>query len=280
MTENNSETVTESTPEISTTTDTISTPVDSAVDVEQSTNAEAEISDGESVEGTETQEQESDLYYDINGEEVSAQTVLEWKQNGLRQADYTKKTQQAAEIRKQAEAKLAETAELNAKLADTLATLEKSIKDEASSIDWEYLRENDTGEYLKQKELLQKKAKQALSAKAELEQRQKAEFDQQLAVEQKLLLESQPTWQDAKQREADFSLIDDYVTAAGFTDAEVKSLTNHKVMNAVLDAARYKALQNKSAATAKEVQKAPKVVKASTKSKTKPKSRSELFYGT
>ena len=42
--------------------------------------------------------------FTIDGEEFTIDQIKEWKQNGLRQSDYTKKTQELAEQRKQLEA--------------------------------------------------------------------------------------------------------------------------------------------------------------------------------
>lgn len=268
--------------ETSVTEDTvISTPEENTVDVVDTTQVDSELSTDSELESTETTEAGSDLlYYDIDGEEVSASTVIEWKNNGLRQADYTRKTQELAKNRKALEADQAKVAELNKALSDKVSELDQMLKSEASSIDWDELRDTDPSEYLKQRDLLTKKAKAVKAAKAEIEQKQAEEAKTMLEREQKLLLESQPTWQDPKQREADIALIDKYVTDLGFSETEIKQLTNHKVMIAVLDAARYKALQEKSKDTASAVQNAPKVIKASVK-KDKPKAttRAERFYG-
>jgi hypothetical protein len=48
----------------------------------------------------------------IDGEEVTLEDIREWKKGTLRQADYTRKTQEAATVRKQAEAKEALVAEI------------------------------------------------------------------------------------------------------------------------------------------------------------------------
>jgi len=279
MTENNSE-QTETNTELSVDTDATGTTETIDAVASESSNEGEVLDTSESAEGAETTNTDDNLFYDLDGEEVSVSQVREWKNNGLMQADYTKKTQAAAEVRKQAEAETAKTVELNAKLAETVGNLEQSIKDEFKSIDWDYLRENDTGEYLKQKELINKKAQLAKKAKADLAARQEQEETQRISTERQSLRELNPTWADPKQYEADLNLIDQYVTDKGFTLDEVKGLTNHKVMSAVLDAARYKALKGKSEEVSKEVQNAPKVLKASVKQKatTTQKSGTDLWY--
>lgn len=277
MTENNS-VQTELSTESSVNTDAISTPEVDAVVSESSNDGEAlDASDG--VESTSTNDSGDDLFYDLDGEEVSVAQIREWKNNGLMQADYTKKTQVAAEVRKQAEAASAQTAELNAKLSETLSTLEQSIKDEFKSIDWDYLRENDTGEYLKQKELMQLKAKKAVQAKADLTQRQEAAKQEKIAQSQKLFKEANPSWLDKTKMEADIKAMDEYVVANGFSEDMINELSDHRIMQALLDASRYRQLQGKSANTSKAVQSAPNVIKASKKTTPAPSSRAERFYG-
>lgn len=277
MTENNSEQITETT-ESSVNTDAESTTNIDAVVGESPTDGEAlDVSDG--VESTSTNDSGDDLFYDLDGEEVSVAQIREWKNNGLMQADYTKKTQAAAEVRKQAEAEAAKTAQLNASLAETLATLEQSIKDEFKSIDWEYLRENDTGEYLKQKELMQLKAQKAVKAKADLTQRQEAAKQEKIAQSQKLFKEANPSWLDKTKMEADIKAMDEYVVANGFSEDMINELSDHRIMQALLDASKYRQLQGKSANTSKAVQNAPNVIKASKKTTPAPTSRAERFYG-
>ena len=277
MTENNSEQITETT-ESSVNTDAESTTNIDAVVGENPTDGEAlDVSDG--VESTSTNDSGDDLFYDLDGEEVSVAQIREWKNNGLMQADYTKKTQAAAEVRKQAEAEAAKTAQLNASLAETLATLEQSIKDEFKSIDWEYLRENDTGEYLKQKELMQLKAQKAVKAKADLTQRQEAAKQEKIAQSQKLFKEANPSWLDKTKMEADIKAMDEYVVANGFSEDMINELSDHRIMQALLDASKYRQLQGKSANTSKAVQSAPNVIKASKKTTPAPTSRAERFYG-
>ena len=67
-----------------------------------------EVSDVESVEGVEEVEDESESddsfeeleVYELGDGQYSEDEILSWKDNGLRQSDYTKKTQELAEQRK------------------------------------------------------------------------------------------------------------------------------------------------------------------------------------
>jgi len=61
---------------------------------------------------TDTPETDGSQTVLIDGEEVTLEELREWRQNGLRQSDYTRKTQEAAAVRKAAEAKEALVAEI------------------------------------------------------------------------------------------------------------------------------------------------------------------------
>jgi len=60
-------------------------------------SGELEISEDE------TQDDDSDLFYDLDGEEGNANQIKEWKSGAMKAADYTSKTQELADQRKEAE---------------------------------------------------------------------------------------------------------------------------------------------------------------------------------
>lgn len=69
--------------------------------------------------------------FNIDGEDFTIEQIKEWKQNGLRQSDYTKKTQELAEQRKQLEALKVEIP--NQDTSSELQRLEKIERDLASA---------------------------------------------------------------------------------------------------------------------------------------------------
>lgn len=262
-------------------TDTTGAPEATAVEAEQS--VAGEVSTESSVESTTTEVDTSDLVYDFEGEEVSAATIKGWKDDGLRQADYTKKSQANAETRKQLEAKGLELNERKTYLDERIAALDEIIESGKESVDWDYLREHDISEYTKQKELLADKEAKAKTAKAEIAEMKATEDAQRLVVEQQLLADKMPEWADPAKgqaaREADVKLVEAYVKDSGFPEDSFNKLTDHNLMLMAVQAARYKELQNKTAETEKLVAKAPNVVKATKKTQPKPTSRAERFYG-
>ena len=244
---------------------------------------EGKTSEGEqssSVEGEEQSSAESDLFYDIDGEEVSASTVAEWRKGHMLQSDYTKKSQANAEIRKTLEAKSAEIDSVKSKLTDHISALESSISNELNSEEMKDLREIDFGEYSRRKEDLEEKQKLSEKAKKELADLQETENKDRIANESKLLMDAIPDWQDPIKFKAGQEVINAYLDAKSFSDDDVKSLTSHKLMIAVNDAAKYHKLQQEASDVEKQVQKAPNVVKAKAKQTNKPtQTRAERFYG-
>jgi len=251
--------------------DTEGTPENSSVEVEQSTTAEAGITEPES------SEQISDLVYDIGGEEVSAITVQEWKENGLRQSDYTKKSQANAETRKALEAEQLKVSERVTSLDGKIKELDDAIKAGQESTDWDYLRENDISEYTRKKEELESKQAASTKAKQEALTLQGAEDEKRLSIEQQLLAEAMPSWVDPKQKDADVQLVESYVKGKNFNNEDFNKLTSHKLMLMAIDAAKYKELIGKNEETEKAVQKAPNVIKATPK-KTKPAGATRSLY--
>lgn len=262
--------------------------VGEVADIEQASSDASDI-DASSVDSDDGGENSIDdsnepLYFQIGDEEISEAEVKSWRDGHLRQQDYTKKTQALADERKTLEAQATQVGEIQKNLTETLENLEKAFEKESDQIDWEHLREYDTAEYLRLKDEQAKKADALKDAKAQAESVKKAERDAILAREQQRLIEMFPAWGDpgsgAEAYKADIKLINDYVTDAGFSQEEFSQLENAHVMQAIYKAAKYDAMQKSGSVAEKQVRKAPKVVKPTKKTVTKPKSAAERFYGT
>lgn len=260
-------------------TDTSSTPELNAIEAgETATGLEAKAN--ESGEVSEQQaDTESDLYYEIDGEEVSAKTVAEWRKGHMLQADYTKKRQIEAAKAKEVEAKGAELEATKSKLSEIINQLDAVVTKQSNPEELAELRDTDPSEYLRRKEELAEKQKLSEQAKKELAALKEKELKERTASEAKKLLEALPDWQDPIKLKADQALIDDYLATNQFSDNDVNSLVSHKLMIMARDAALYHKLKKGSADVEKQVQKAPNVIKARVKTQEKPKSDADLFYG-
>ena len=224
-------------------------------EVEESEEESEEEATEEESETDEEGEEQATYEITIDGEpqEVTLDELLSGYQ---RQADYTRKTQATAEQRKQLETQQATLNELSQSITDTAERLEKLVQESERDIDWDELRETDPSAYLKQKELLEERKTALKDAEA-----QKATLLQQKAVQENQKLHQKlTTWADPKQREADIAKIQGYLSEIGFEQNEYQEV-DHRLILALLDGARYREMQSKSAKVVKKVKKAPKVTK-------------------
>ena len=221
---------------------------DNTLDVEEPVSESTEI---------DIDEGDTDLlYYEIDGEEVRSKQLKEWKSDGLKQADYTRKTQAHAEDVKAFNAKQEafdkKVAEFDGKMETLKAMVsEESLTDEAIA----EMREYEPEEYIKYTEKLAKR-KQFIESNKPTEN--KPSFD--VEAERKKLWDNNPTWmQDGKQTKAfetDMKLIQDYAGANGYSNDDFAGFRAQDFQT-MLMASKYAALNNKNAAIEKKVRRAP-----------------------
>jgi len=239
---------------------------------------------------SEAEEDAGSLVYEVGEREITQKQILEWEQGYLRQSDYTQKTQGVAEkVKTEVAKKVSESiGDLDAKasaLVEHSTALTALLNEVEGSVDLEELREEDYEEYQKTKETIENRRAKIKTA---TEAAQKAAEDASLAhlaEQQSLFVGSNPEWSDDKgqatpKREEDFKLISEYAQSVGFTADEFGQVTNHKVMVAVLEAAKYRQLKLKTT-KAKRVKMAPKLVKPTQSKSTKTddtRSEGDRFY--
>ena len=211
--------------------------------------------EGESEEDLDT------LVYEINGKEYTQKQIMDALDSNLRLSDYTQKTQKVAEDRKALEADKEQFDGKMSELQANIDLLSEMSDTEFEGIDWEDLRNSDTGEYLRLKEKQESKKGKISKAQAD---RQKLVDDKrkELGQSEAAKLFDVLGWRDdASKQNADTKLIQSYIADAGWTDQEFGEIINHKHMVVVLEAAKYQALKSKSVITEKKVKKSPVVVK-------------------
>ena len=243
---------------LNSTDDPIGTPEEEveAVDVADEVEVdEVEELEDDEVAEDETTDESEESFFDIDGEETSLSQILEWKQSGLRQSDYTKKTTAVADQSKALEAKSLQQDAVIKSLNDKVTALDSLISDEEASIDWDELAEDDPAEYLKQERKLKAKKAKLKEAKAQ----QKTQFDAKLAEESSILIGKIPEWSDATVRDKEFKAALDYATNMGM---DLTGVSDHRIYLSLVKASKFDALDSKKALTAKKVRKAPKAVKA------------------
>lgn len=241
--------------------------VETPKETPEATQAEA---DPEKVEEA-TDDQET-VTIEVDGKpvELKKSELADYYKNGLRQADYTRKTMEAAELRKAADAEATKAREERQKYAEGLSQAQAMLQaqlQEQSNIDWQQLLETDPVEYLKQQHLAnQRQAKlqqiqreqQDLHAKHQAEQA--AQMQAFLRTQQEELLAKLPEWKDESKAKAEKAAIKDYLKTQGLEDAQIDNITDHRVVLMARKAMLYEQMMSKASAAAKKVSNLPQKV--------------------
>lgn len=249
---------------------------DSDVNTEQSA-AEEQETEVETSSDTETEAEEESLVYEVDGEEIDLQTLRKWREGGMKEKDYRQKTMALAEERKGLESEREKLTQAQSELAEMRDQI-KVLLDEQNDVNWEQLKVDDPDEYIRLKELQEKRANALKKLKSS------DDDPVTIQAEQKKLFDANPEWvKDGKFTEKyqnDITLMNEYAQKAGFTQDEFSRMTKAHYLTTIMKAARWDALQEKSKKVGEQREKAPKIIKPKTKVVAKPKSRAERFYGT
>ena len=204
--------------------------------------------------------------------ELSKEELAEAYKSGLRQSDYTRKTMEAAEQRKAADAEVAkarqERHEYATNLQNMQAQLEGAIQQQAQT-DWDQLLNSDPIEFMRQQHLLQQR--QAALAENQRQQglvQRQAQFEAEEAAQRRrseqsqALLEKMPDWKDEAKAKAGKIAIADYLKSQGFDSDAIGQISDHRAVLLANKAMLYDAMMDKAKAAAKKVVASPqKVVK-------------------
>lgn len=234
--------------------------------------AENAAQEGADAPGDQNQASADKVTVEVDGKtiELTKEQVAEAYKNGLRQADYTQKTQAIAEQRKQAEAETAKAREERNQymhgLQKAQAVLESQLQ-EQQNIDWQTLLSQDPVEYLRQQHLAQTRQaqlQQTYQQRQQLEAQASAEHQEALKAhvesEREKLIANIPEWKDEAKRKAGATALRDYLMTQGLTEQEVVSVTDHRAITQSYKAMKYDQLMAKASAAAKQIKNAPERV--------------------
>ena len=213
---------------------------------------ETDTEQSELDEDTEEQEQPQVFSVKVDGKEVEV-TLDELQKGYSRTQDYTRKTQQIAEARKQTEAELQAVRAEREQYAQLLGALEAQVQQSAQpNIDWDRLYQEDPIEYVRQREVMRENKEKAEAIQSEqqrlafLSQQEQAQFMQQkFQQEQEALLAAIPDWKDAKKAQAEKALLVEFGQKIGFTPEELKSVVDHRAVLMLRKAALYDQMMSK-----------------------------------
>lgn len=215
-----------------------------------------------------------ELTIEIDGKQVklSKEQIAENYKNGLRQADYTRKTMEAADARKTAEAETAKAKAERTEYAQKLnhyTIAEQSGVDQIRAAMTQELLESDPVQYLTLQHTLHERqvklgeAQRILGQLTEQQKTEEAEAQQSyMRAQQEQLLAKLPDWKDPAKAEAESNAIKKYLMSQGYEAAEL-NITDHKQILLARDAMKYRELLERAGKAVKKVAALPTKVERS-----------------
>ena len=219
--------------------------------VEDAPEEETAGEQSEESEEQEEQDQTQTFTVKVDGKEVAV--TLEELQNGYsRTQDYTRKTQQIAEVRKQVEQETQAVRAERQQYAQLLGALQAQLQATEPQVDMDRLYNEDPIEWVRTKEVMRERQEKALAIQAEQQRlAQLSQYEQQRAMEEQLskekdaLLAALPEWRDPKKAQADKALVVESAKAAGFSEDDLKSVYDHRLVLLLRKAGLYDQMVSK-----------------------------------
>ena len=188
----------------------------------------------------------------VDGKEVEV-TLDELQKGYSRTQDYTRKTQQIAEARKQTEAELQAVRAEREQYAQLLSALQAQVQQAAQpQVDWDRLYQEDPIEWVRQREVMRDNQERAAAIQSEqqrlaqLSQQEQAQHhEQMLQQEQQSLVEAIPEWKDSKKAQAEKTMLVQFAQKIGFTPDELKNVVDHRAVVMLRKAALYDQMMSK-----------------------------------
>ncbi|MCZ0734405.1 hypothetical protein [Phreatobacter sp. AB_2022a] len=189
-----------------------------------------------------------------DGTEASIEQIQEWREAGLRTADYTRKTQEVAEQRRTLESYAGEVSAQQTAVAEALERALAVVEAYVPSPPSTDLAIRDPARYTQELAIYQAamnhveeitRARMDLAAKArETDQAGRARL---LHAERERLFAAIPELKDAARRQAFNQDMIRAVEAYGFSEADYAQIVDHRLIRVLADAARYQKIRAASA---------------------------------
>ena len=261
-------------------------PEPSEEESEEKSEDETEEEDSEESPEEEESEEESEtetVYtVRVDGKDVEV-TEDELLKGYSRQADYTKKTQELAEHRKEMDNAFAyyqnEVQQTQQARAQYVDAVESAIQNnyahlqQFANVDWERLKLEDREEYLTKRDDYRQAQEQIDGLKQEhhaAAEKQQVEMQEQhkrvWAEEHEKMSQAIPDWKDDEKRMAISKAVGEYALARGYTQEELNQLVDHRSIIMLMKAKAYEDIQQKQTAVrSKKVKNKPKVIRSKAK---------------
>ena len=214
---------------------------------------EEETSEEQSGEEEESEEQEQPQTFTVkvDGKEVAV-TLDELQKGYSRTQDYTRKTQQIAEVRKQVEQETQAVRAEREQYAQLLGALQAQLQSSEPQVDLDRLYNEDPIEWVRQKEVLRDRQEKAYAIQAEQQrllqlsqQEQQQSIQQHLESQKDALLAALPEWKDPKKAKLEKAMLIESAKSAGFSDEDLKSVYDHRLVLLLRKAALFDQMVSK-----------------------------------
>lgn len=243
----------------------------------------------ESEEVTEEVTEEAEVTVEVDGKTIklTKEQIAENYKNGLRQADYTRKTMEAADARKTAEAETNKARQERETYAQQLnhfaIRADGDLRDLAAELTQELL-DADPLTYLSKERTFKERQAQFAQAQQQLQQlnyqqqQEQEQAKQAFAQEQQqFLLAKLPEWKDPAKARADVTALKEYLGAQGFNAPE-QDFTDHRLILLARDAMQYRALIDRAGKAIQKVKTLPtKVERTGPAEASRPDKRTEVM---
>ena len=249
---------------------------------ESDESEEDDEEDGDGLEESEEEDESGDddiaLYtVRVNGEEIEV-TEDELVKGYSRQADYTKKTQELSEQRRNIEqlesqynSQLGQMQQERQQYMDGLNQLiQQSMGglEQFSNVDWNRLKEEDPIEFITKRDEYREAQERVRSGQHQYTLEQQKQAGEMQALQQQVLqqehaqmVEKVPEWGDPTQQKVLATGLREYATGQGYTEEEIGSLVDHRSLIVLMKAQKYDELQRADVKT-KKVKNKPRVVRS------------------
>ena len=228
----------------------------------------------EVVDNEEAISESEETLYDVTVNGINQKVNLNELMKGYsRESDYTKKTMDLSNQRKEVESlqddlkkEFEAVKSSRNQYAEQLQVLTQNLQQQEQNIDWDNLYQTDPAEYVKLKAESDKKKEALNLAQQEqmrIQQEQRSEqekvYNEYIAKERKILAEKLPVYAD-KNKSAEFTKrLSSFAKESGYTDQEIAMMVDHRAVLLLADAYRYNQLK-KTKLSGNKVNKAPRVV--------------------
>lgn len=245
-------------------------------DQEVDANASDEEAQSDENDGQELEQEAGDAdpvkYVLPDGTEVTADQVIGWQKDGLRQSDYTRKTQELAAQRREVEQFQQEYQQqvqrVEQELDLAIKVAEAYMPPEPDERLLHTGNPQDAVEYNRQQAIYGRRASelqglvQAQQAhQAEAKQRELLEQQHTIVREQEALYEALPELRDEKARLAFKASTNDTIKHYGFTEQELDGVFDHRLMVMLKDLNEFHKLKASKPAVQRKAENAPPVRK-------------------